>query len=255
MGVNDDQLLRYSRQIMLPEFDIAGQERLLSARVLIAGVGGLGSPAALYLAAAGVGHLTLADDDAVDLSNLQRQIAHGEASLGQPKATSAASAISRINSTVRTVPLCRRLEGDVLAAAVADADLVLDATDNMESRVAINRLCVDTRTPLVSGAAIRMEGQVAVFDPREADSPCYQCLYPAGEGEALNCAENGVIAPLVGIVGTVQAMEAVKLIAGVGETLVGYVLYLDAKRMEWRKFTLPKNPKCAVCGKRAEPEN
>ncbi len=253
--MNDEQLLRYSRQIMLPEFDVAGQERLLSARVLIAGVGGLGSPAALYLAAAGVGHLTLADDDAVDLSNLQRQIAHGEATLGQSKATSAASAISRINSTVSTVPLCRRLEGNVLAAAVADADLVLDATDNMASRVAINRLCVDTRTPLVSGAAIRMEGQVAVFDAREADSPCYQCLYPDGEGEELNCADNGVIAPLVGIVGTVQAMEAVKLIARVGDTLVGHVLYLDAKRMEWRKFTLPKNPNCAVCGTRAEPAN
>ena len=253
--MNDDQLLRYSRQIMLPEFDVAGQERLLSARVLIAGVGGLGSPAAMYLAAAGVGHLTLADDDAVDLSNLQRQIAHGEATLGQSKATSAASAISRINSTVSTVPLCARLEGDVLAAAVADADLVLDATDNMASRVAINRLCVETRTPLVSGAAIRMEGQVAVFDAREADSPCYQCLYPGGEGEELNCADNGVMAPLVGIVGTVQAMEAVKLIAGVGDTLVGHVLYLDAKRMEWRKFTLPKNPNCAVCGNRVEPEN
>lgn len=253
--MNDDQLLRYSRQIMLPEFDIAGQERLLSARVLIAGVGGLGSPAAMYLAAAGVGHLTLADDDEVDLSNLQRQIAHGEATLGQSKATSAASTISRINSTVSTVPLCSRLEGAVLAAAVADADLVLDATDNMASRVAINHLCVNTRTPLVSGAAIRMEGQVAVFDAREADSPCYQCLYPDGEGEELNCADNGVIAPLVGIVGTVQAMEAVKLIARVGDTLVGHVLYLDAKRMEWRKFTLPKNPECAVCGKRAEPEN
>ena len=250
--MNDDQLLRYSRQIMLPEFEIAGQERLLSARVLIAGVGGLGSPAAIYLAAAGVGHLTLADDDAVDLSNLQRQIAHGEATVGEAKATSAASAISRINSTVSVVPLCHRLEGGVLAAAVADADLVLDATDNMASRVAINRLCVDTRTPLVSGAAIRMEGQVAVFDSREADSPCYQCLYPDGSSEELNCAENGVVAPLVGIVGTVQAMEAVKLIAGVGDTLVGHVLYLDAKRMDWRKFTLPRNPNCAVCGTRRE---
>ncbi len=159
------------------------------------------------------------------------------------------------NSTVSTVPLCRRLEGDVVAAAVADADLVLDATDNLASRIAINRLCVDTRAPLVSGAAIRMEGQVAVFDTRQGGSPCYQCLYPQGEGEELNCAENGVIAPLVGIIGAVQAMEAVKLIVGVGETLVGHVLYLDAKRMEWRKFTLPKNPKCAVCDKRGEPEN
>ena len=249
--MNDDQLLRYSRQIMLPDFDVAGQERLLAAHVLIVGIGGLGSPAAMYLAASGVGHLTLADDDVVDLSNLQRQIAHGEATVGQPKVASAAGCIAGLNSTVRVTTVARRLAGAQLEAAVSAADVVLDATDNMASRVAINDCSVATRTPLVSGAAIRMEGQVAVFDPRVPDSPCYRCLYDGVGEEALNCAENGVVAPLVGIVGAVQAMEAVKLIAGVGEPLVGHVLYLDAKRMDWRKFRLPRNPHCPTCGQGA----
>ena len=247
--MNDDQLLRYSRQIMLPEVDIAGQEKLLAARVLIVGLGGLGSPAALYLAAAGVGHLTIVDHDVVELSNLQRQIAHSEASVGQPKVTSAVEGISRLNSTITIVPIAKRLEGDDLQAAIGGADLVLDATDNFASRFAINELCVSTRTPLVSGAAIRLEGQVAVFDPRAADSPCYRCLYADGDDEALNCAENGVMAPLVGIIGTIQAMEAIKLIAGLGDALVGYVLYLDAKRMDWRKLKLPKNPNCPTCAR------
>ena len=246
--MKDDDLLRYSRQIMLPEFDVAGQQRLLAAHVLIAGVGGLGSPAAMYLGASGVGRLTLADDDVVDLSNLQRQIAHEEATVGRSKVASAAERIAGLNSGVAVSAIPRRLEGELLTAAVADADIVLDATDNMATRVAINAACVATRTPLVSGAAIRMEGQVAVFDPRDPESPCYRCLYDDVGEEALNCAENGVIAPLVGIVGTVQAMEAVKLIAGVGEPLVGHVLYLDAKRMDWRKFTLPRNPRCPACG-------
>ena len=246
--MNDSELLRYSRQIMLPEFDVAGQERLLASHVLIAGIGGLGSPAAMYLAASGVGRLTLADDDVVDLSNLQRQIAHGEATVGQSKVASAAERVAALNSAVEVHSIAHRLEGELLTGAVAAADLVLDATDNMATRVAINDACVATRTPLVSGAAIRMEGQVAVFDPRAAESPCYRCLYDDVGDEALNCAENGVVAPLVGIVGTVQAMEAVKLIAGVGEPLVGFVLYLDAKRMEWRKFRLPRNPRCPTCG-------
>lgn len=249
-SMQDSDLLRYSRQIMLPEFDVAGQERLLASHVLIVGIGGLGSPAAMYLAASGIGRLTLADDDVVDLSNLQRQIAHGEATVGRSKVSSAAERIAALNSTVAVCPVERRLEGEPLRTAVDDADLVLDATDNMATRVAINTACVATRTPLVSGAAIRMEGQVAVFDPRNAASPCYRCLYDDVGDEALNCAENGVVAPLVGIVGTVQAMEAVKLIAGVGEPLVGHVLYLDAKRMEWRKFRLPRDPRCPTCGVR-----
>lgn len=246
--MTDDDLLRYSRQIMLPDFDVAGQERLLASHVLIVGIGGLGSPAAMYLAASGIGRLTLADDDVVDLSNLQRQIAHGEATVGRSKVQSAAERVAALNSTVAVCPVARRLEGEPLTSAVEEADLVLDATDNMATRVAINEACVAARTPLVSGAAIRMEGQVAVFDPRAAESPCYRCLYDDVGDVTLNCAENGVIAPLVGIVGTVQAMEAVKLIAGVGEPLVGHVLYLDAKRMEWRKFRLPRNPRCPTCG-------
>ena len=246
--MTDDDLLRYSRQIMLPDFDVAGQERLLASHVLIVGIGGLGSPAAMYLAASGIGRLTLADDDVVDLSNLQRQIAHGEATVGRSKVQSAAERVAALNSTVAVCPVARRLEGEPLTSAVEEADLVLDATDNMATRVAINEACVAARTPLVSGAAIRMEGQVAVFDPRAAESPCYRCLYDDVGDVALNCAENGVIAPLVGIVGTVQAMEAVNLIAGVGEPLVGHVLYLDAKRMEWRKFRLPRNPRCPTCG-------
>ena len=246
--MKDSELLRYSRQIMLPEFDVAGQERLLAARALIVGIGGLGSPAVLYLAAAGVGHLTLADDDVVDLSNLQRQIAHSEANLGEWKVESAARCVAGINSTVAVDTITSRLSGATLNAAAAAADVVLDATDNMATRFAINDACLATGVPLVSGAAIRMEGQVAVFDPRREDSPCYRCLYPDAGEQALNCAENGVMAPLVGIVGATQAMEALKVLADVGETLSGHLLCLDAKRMEWRKFRLPRNPRCPACG-------
>ena len=246
--MKDSQLLRYSRQIMLPEFDVAGQERLLAARALIVGVGGLGSPATLYLAAAGVGHLTLADDDVVNLSNLQRQIAHSEATLGEWKVDSAALCVASINSTVAVDTITTRLTGASLQAAAAAADVVLDATDNMATRFAINDACLAAGVPLVSGAAIRMEGQVAVFDPRREDSPCYRCLYPEAGEQALNCAENGVMAPLVGIVGATQAMEALKVLADVGETLAGHLLCLDAKRMEWRKFRLPRNPRCPACG-------
>ena len=246
--MNDEQLLRYSRQIMLPEFDVAGQSALLDARVLIIGLGGLGSPAALYLAAAGVGRLTLVDHDSVDISNLQRQIIHQQRSLGQAKVHSAAASIKAISPDVQVDTVAAKLDGDALADAVKNADVVLDGTDNFAARYAINAACVAMRTPLVSGAAIRMEGQVCVFDPRLDDSPCYQCLYADASDVALNCAENGVAAPLVGIVGSVQAMEAMKLIAGVGEALIGYVLYLDAKRMEWQKLKLPKNKACAVCG-------
>ena len=246
--MNDEQLLRYSRQIMLPEFDVGGQEALLNATALVVGLGGLGSPAALYLAAAGIGALTLVDHDTVDLSNLQRQIIHDQSSLGAPKAQSAASRINAVNPDTRIRAIPNKLEGEALREAVAEADVVLDGTDNFATRYAINAACVAERTVLVSGAAIRMEGQIAVFDPRRADSPCYQCLYAEAADEALNCAQNGVAAPLVGIIGSVQAMEAMKVLAGVGETLVGHVLYLDAKRMEWRKLRLPKNPNCPVCG-------
>ena len=246
--MNDEQLLRYSRQIMLPEFDVAGQEALLNASALVIGLGGLGSPAALYLAAAGIGTLTLADHDTVDLSNLQRQIIHDQSSLHHAKVASAAARINALNPDTHVRTVAARLDGEPLAAAVAEADVVVDGTDNFAARYAINSACVAAAKPLVSGAAIRMEGQIAVFDPRREDSPCYRCLYADASEAALNCAENGVAAPLVGIVGSVQAMEAIKVITGVGEPLIGYVLYLDAKRMEWRKLKLNRNRRCATCG-------
>lgn len=246
--MNDDQLLRYSRQIMLPEFDVAGQQALLDANALVVGLGGLGSPAALYLAAAGVGSLTLVDHDTVDLSNLQRQIIHDQEFLGRTKVDSAAARIAALNPGTRVAKIAARLDGAELDAAVAEADVVLDGTDNFTARYAINAACVRAGTTLVSGAAIRLEGQITVFDPRRDDAPCYRCLYGDAGDEALRCAENGVAAPLVGIVGSVQAMEAVKIIAGVGESLAGYVLHLDAKRMEWRKLRLTRDPHCRTCG-------
>jgi molybdopterin/thiamine biosynthesis adenylyltransferase len=250
MAMNDEQLLRYSRQIMLPEVDVAGQERLLEATVLVIGLGGLGSPVALYLATAGVGRLVLVDDDDVDLSNLQRQVIHTQAAIGTPKALSASNTIAEVSPETEVVAIRERLSGDDLSSLVAAAVVVVDAPDNFSTRYEINSACVRHGTPLVSGAAIRFEGQVAVFDPRDAESPCYQCLYPEGDDEALNCAENGVIAPLVGIIGTVQAMETIKLLTGVGDALTGYVLYLDAKRMDWRKLKLPRYSECPTCGVR-----
>ncbi len=248
MDMNDEQLLRYSRQIMLPEVDVAGQEKLLEATVLIVGLGGLGSPAALYLATAGVGRLILCDHDRVDLSNLQRQIVHSQAGIGRLKVDSAADTLAGINPDITLERIPHRLEGDLLEQAVSRSTVVVDATDNFEVRFELNRACVRTRVPLVSAAAIRWEGQVALFDARDPESPCYRCLYAEGDDGALNCSENGVIAPLVGVIGTCQAMETIKLITGVGETLTGYVLYFDGKRMEWRRLRLPKDPNCPVCG-------
>lgn len=248
--LDDQQLLRFSRQIMLPELDVAGQEKLLNARVLIVGLGGLGSPSALYLAAAGVGELVLADDDAVELSNLQRQIVHDTASLGVPKAESARRTLRRLNPDLRVETLIERMTPERLLDLAGRVDLVIDATDNFAVRYAMNDACWATGTPLVSGAAIRWEGQVAVFDPRQPDAACYRCLYREGSDEALNCSENGVIAPLVGVIGTCQALEAIKLICGVGETLAGYVLYFDARHMDWRKLRLRRDPDCPTCGRR-----
>lgn len=245
--MNDEQLLRYSRQIMLPQIDVAGQERLLAAHVLIVGLGGLGSPAALYLAAAGVGRLSLADDDQVDLSNLQRQIVHRHDDLGVAKVRSAARSIGAINPDTTLDLIETRMDGAHLMERVADADLVLDASDNFDTRYQLNDACFGAGVPLVSGAAIRMEGQISVFDPRVEASPCYRCLYPeADDDSALNCSENGVAAPLVGIIGSMQAMEALKLITGIGDALVGKVLYLDASRMEWQSLNLSRRPGCAV---------
>ena len=248
--MNDDQLLRYSRQIMLPEFDVAGQDALLDAHALIVGLGGLGSPAALYLAAAGIGSLTLVDHDTVEVSNLQRQIIHDQHSLGRDKVASAADRIAAINPDTHVHTVAAKLDERRLGETIAGVDVVVDGTDNFAIRYAINKACFAQRKPLVSGAAIRMEGQVAVFDPRRADSPCYQCLYADAADVVLNCAENGVAAPLVGIVGSIQAMEAIKVVADVGDTLAGYVLYLDAKRMELRKLKLSRDPNCPTCAER-----
>ncbi len=246
--LDDAQLLRYSRQIMLPELDVAGQELLLNARVLVVGMGGLGAPAAMYLAAAGVGTLEIVDHDVVEPSNLQRQIVHRADAVGQPKVASAERTLHSLNPDVVVETRAQRLDPAALASAARRSDVVLDATDNFLARYAINDACWAAGTPLVSGAAIRFEGQVAVFDPRRPGAPCYRCLYREGDDEALNCAENGVVAPLVGIVGSTQALEAIKLICGIGETLAGFVLYFDALHMEWRKLRLNRDPDCPTCG-------
>ncbi len=246
--MRDDELLRYSRQIMLPDLDIEGQEKLLAARVMLVGLGGLGSPAALYLAAAGVGTLVLVDDDEVDLSNLQRQIAHGEATVGENKATSAARTIHNINPHTECKIVQQRLDTANAQTLLQDVDVVLDCSDNFSTRFLLNDLCWAAGVPLVSGAAIRWEGQVTVFDANVADSPCYRCLYLSGDDNALNCAENGVAAPLVGIVGATQAMEALKILAQVGDSLVGRILVIDTKHMDWRTLGLGKRKNCPTCG-------
>lgn len=244
--MNDDQLLRYSRQIMLPAMGVEGQERLLAARVLIIGLGGLGSPAAMYLAAAGVGTLVLADFDQVDLSNLQRQIAHATDRIGTLKVESARQTLAALNPECRVESIPRMLDAPELAAEVAQADLVLDCSDNFATRFAVSAACQRAGKPLVSGAAIRMEGQVSVFSGRPGD-PCYHCLYGA-EGEVdETCTENGVLAPLVGIIGSIQATEAIKVLAGIGEPLYGRLLVLDAATMEWRSLRLRADPACPQC--------
>ncbi len=246
-----ESLLRYSRQIMLPDFGEEGQNKLRQSRVLVAGLGGLGSPAALYLAAAGVGCLVLADDDRTELGNLQRQILHGTPDLGELKTASARRRLEDLNPEVEIVTEERRLAGAFLEEHVARADLVLDASDNFATRFAINRACHSHRKPLVSGAAIRAEGQVAVFDHRQGGGPCYRCLYDDGVGNhGLNCAESGVLAPITGIIGTVQALEAIKILSGYGESLHGRLLVLDGAAMRWRDLRLPPDPACPVCSHR-----
>ena len=247
--MNDDQLLRYSRHILLDDIGIEGQDKLLKAHVLIVGAGGLGSPVALYLGSAGVGHITIADHDRVEATNLQRQVAHTLDRIGQFKAESARQAIAAINPDVTVTPVTQRAEGALLDELVAKADLVLDCTDNFATRHAINRACVKHRKPLVSGAAIRFDGQVAVFDAGNAQSPCYACVFPESElMEETLCATMGVFAPLVGIIGSTQAAEALKLVCGVGEALTGRLLMLDGRRMEWSEMKLARNTACAVCG-------
>ena len=247
--MNDEQLLRYSPQIMLPQIDVAGQQRLQRARVLIIGLGGLGSPVALYLAAAGVGTLVLVDDDHIAQSNLQRQILHGVADLGRRKTDSAIDTLRRINPDASYLPINKRLEGEELAAQVRTTDLVIDCSDNFATRFLLNAVAVAERRPLVSGAAIRFEGQVTVF-LNEGDSPCYRCLYCEMGEEEQRCSENGVLAPLVGIIGATQATEAIKVILNIGNPLGGRLLVLDALIMEWRSLRLRKDPACPVCSDR-----
>ena len=247
--LNDEQLLRYSRQIMLPDFDVAGQERLLNARVLIVGLGGLGSPVALYLAAAGVGELILADGDRVDVSNLQRQIAHTESRLGEYKVDSAAAAIAALNSDTRVRSLRRRLKLAELYPLAQEVDLVVDACDSFATRLDINLACIRASRPLVSGAAIRNEGQVLVINTA-AGSPCYRCIYPQGSSDQeLSCSDSGVMSPLVGVIGSLQALEAVKVLTGFGEPLLGEMLLYDGRAAETRRLRLRKRPDCDHCAR------
>ena len=249
--MDDDQLLRYSRHLLLDELGPDAQAKFAAARALIVGVGGLGNPAAQFLASAGVGTVTMCDADAVDLTNLQRQILFATDDVGTPKVDAAARRIAAVNPGVTLVPLAQRVGDEALARLVAESDVVLDCTDNFATRHAINRACVRARVPLVSGAAIRFDGQIAVFDTRRDDGPCYHCLF--GEGEELEetrCATMGVFAPLVAIVGAMQAAEALKLIAGVGETLAGRLLLVDALSMQWREVRVPRDPACPVCAGR-----
>lgn len=245
--MNDSQLLRYSRQILLPQVDIEGQQRLLDSRALIVGLGGLGSPVALYLAAAGVGHLTINDDDQVDLSNLQRQIIHATPDISLRKTDSAARSLSALNPDSAVTTLPHRLGETELYDIVGRVDVVLDCSDNFTTRFMLNRVCVRQAKPLVSAAVIRFDGQLTVFDPRRPDSPCYNCLYPDQAERAESCARNGVMAPLPGILGSMQAMEAIKLLLGIGTSPVGRLLLFDALHCEWRELRFRKDPACPTC--------
>ena len=247
--MTDDQLLRYSRHILLDDIGIEGQERLLEAHALVIGAGGLGSPVVLYLGSAGVGRITLVDDDTVDLTNLQRQIAHTTARVGQPKALSAQQAVAALNPDVQVTPLLQRADAQQLDGLVATADVVLDCCDNYATRQTINAACVRHRKPLVSGAAVRFDGQLAVYDPRSAQSPCYACVFPPGaDVQETQCATLGVFAPMVGIIGAMQAAEALKLLSGAGSATPGRLLMLDGRAMEWNEVRTARDPACPVCG-------
>jgi molybdopterin/thiamine biosynthesis adenylyltransferase len=253
--MNDSQLLRYSRHILLDEIGIEGQQKLLAAHALVIGAGGLGSPAAMYLASAGVGRITLVDNDTVDLTNLQRQIAHTTERVGQSKAASARVTLQQINPEITVTALNERVDDARLAALVSDADVVLDCTDNFATRHAVNRACVAARKPLVSGAVIRFDGQVSVFDPRGGELPCYSCLFPQDQQfEDVACSTMGVFAPLVGVVGAMQAAEALKLLMGVGASLAGRLMMLDGLHMEWTSIGVGRNGDCPVCARAARTE-
>ena len=252
--MTDDDLLRYSRHILLNEIGVEGQERILAAHVLIIGAGGLGSPVALYLGSAGVGHITVVDHDTVDITNLQRQVAHTVARVGSPKVLSIQAAIAQLNPAVRVTPIQQRADAALLDQLVAQADVVLDCCDNFATRHAINAACVAHQKPLVSGAAIRFDGQVCVYDARDASSPCYACVFPPEASfEETRCATMGVFAPLVGIIGTLQAAEALKLISGAGRALTGRLLMLDGRAMEFTEVRINRHASCPVCGSTAQP--
>jgi molybdopterin/thiamine biosynthesis adenylyltransferase len=249
--MDDTQLLRYSRHILLDEIGIEGQRRLLASHALVIGAGGLGSPVALYLGTAGVGRITLVDHDTVDLTNLQRQIAHTQARVGRPKADSAREAIAAINPDVQVLPVLQRADDAWLDRAVAEADVVIDCSDNFKTRQAVNAACVAHAKPLVAGAAIGFDGQVSVYDTRRDDAPCYACLFPPDATTAdAHCATMGVFAPLVGIIGTMQAAEALKLLAGVGTSLAGRLQMVDARTMEWTQIAIGRQADCPVCARR-----
>ena len=250
-GLSDAQLLRYSRHILLEEIGVEGQARLLAGHALVIGAGGLGSPVALYLGTAGVGTVTLVDHDTVDLTNLQRQIAHNLSRVGQPKVASAAQSIAAINPEVRVIALQERADAKRLDELVAGADVVVDCCDNFATRQAVNAACVAAAKPLVSGAAIGFDGQVSVYDTRGEANPCYACIFPPeATFEEVRCATMGVFAPLVGIIGTVQAAEALKLLAGIGSSLAGRLQMLDARTMEWNEIRMRRAPHCPVCATR-----
>lgn len=247
--MNDDQLLRYSRHILLPQIGIKGQETLIQSHVLVVGAGGLGSPAVLYLAASGVGKLTICDSDKVDLTNLQRQIAHSTDRIGIPKSDSVKRTLAGINPEINVIALNERMDENRLLQLIRDVDVVVDASDNFPTRYIINRVCTLHKKPLVSGAVVRFDGQVAVFDLRHAHSPCYHCLFPAdGEDQDMRCAVMGVFAPLVGVIGCVQAAETLKILLDIGQTLNSRLLLLDGLSMVWRSIRLNKDPSCSVCG-------
>ncbi len=245
--MDDSQLLRYNRQILLPQIGIAGQERLTNATALIIGLGGLGSPVAMYLAAVGLGHLIICDFDHIDLSNLQRQILYTTADLGKIKVETAKETLLRLNPLIKITPLHQRMDEDTLRQTMAVVDVVLDCSDNLTTRLAINQASVQAAKPLVSGAAIRFEGQIAVFRADLPDHPCYRCLYRPDQNLTETCTQSGILAPLVGIIGSMQALETIKLLLGIGETLSSKLLLLDALNMEWYKVKLTKRPHCPVC--------
>ena len=246
--MNDHELLRYSKQIMLPQIEIEGQQKIHDSKMLIIGMGGLGSPSALYLAAAGVGHIVIADFDQVELSNLQRQIIHSTSDIGDDKVNSAKAKLLELNPNITVTVANEIMHSDNLASLIKDVDIVLDGTDNFESRFEINKACVECHKPLISAAVIRFEGQISVFKGYEVDQPCYQCLYSEqGDGRE-SCVENGVLAPVAGLVGTIQALQAIKVLLGIGDQLCGALLLIDGLDLSFRKVKIAKDSECSICG-------